>query len=45
MTVAADAHHFATARGPTILQIHGEGPFVITYVKETDDPRHKKATP
>ena len=45
MTVAADAHHFATARGPTILQIHGDGPFVINYVKETDDPRHKKATP
>ncbi len=45
MTVAADAHHFATARGPTIVQIHGDGPFVINYVKETDDPRHKKATP
>ena len=41
MTVPADAHHFATARGATILQIHGEGPFVITYVKEADDPRHK----
>lgn len=41
MTVPAEAHHFATARGLTILQIHGEGPFVITYVKETDDPRHK----
>ena len=45
MTVPADAHHFATARGLTTLQIHGEGPFVITYVKDTDDPRHKKATP
>jgi len=45
MTVPADAHHFATACGPTILQIHCEGPFVITYVNEADDPRHKKATP
>jgi len=45
MTVPADAHHFATARGLTILQIHGEGPFVVNYVKETDDPRNASAKP
>jgi quercetin dioxygenase-like cupin family protein len=42
MTVPANAHHFAVARGPTILQIHGDGPFVITYVKAADDPRNAK---
>jgi quercetin dioxygenase-like cupin family protein len=41
-TVPADAHHFAATRAPTILQIHGEGPFVITYVKAADDPRNPK---
>jgi quercetin dioxygenase-like cupin family protein len=41
-TVPAEAHHFAATRAPTILQIHGEGPFAITYVKATDDPRNPK---
>jgi quercetin dioxygenase-like cupin family protein len=45
MTVPAEAHHFATARGLTILQIHGEGPFVITYVNTADDPRNAPAKP
>ena len=44
ITAPANAHHFATARGVTVLQVSGEGPFAITYVKDTDDPRHK-ATP
>lgn len=41
ITAPANAHHFATARGVTVLQISGEGPFAITYVKDSDDPRHK----
>jgi mannose-6-phosphate isomerase-like protein (cupin superfamily) len=45
MTVPAEGHHFATARGLTILQIHGEGPFVITYVNTADDPRNAPAKP
>ena len=24
----------------TVVQVSGEGPFGITYVKESDDPRH-----
>ncbi|HEV8589664.1 MAG TPA: cupin domain-containing protein [Pyrinomonadaceae bacterium] len=34
-------HHFAWASGETIVQIHGTGPFAITYVNPADDPRHK----
>jgi quercetin dioxygenase-like cupin family protein len=45
ITAPAEAHHWATARGVTVLQVSGEGPFAITYVNENDDPRHKKATP
>ena len=33
--------HFAFASGETIVQIHGIGPFEITYVNAADDPRHK----
>jgi quercetin dioxygenase-like cupin family protein len=41
ITAPANAHHYAAARGVTVLQVSGEGPFAITYVKDTDDPRHK----
>jgi quercetin dioxygenase-like cupin family protein len=36
-----EVRHFAQAKGETIIQIHGIGPFQITYVNETDDPRKK----
>ena len=39
VTAPAEAHHFASAKGVTIVQVHGQGPFAITYVKPTDDPR------
>jgi len=38
----AKAHHFAVADVPTVVQIHGEGPFDITYVNPADDPRNQK---
>jgi hypothetical protein len=34
-----EMHHYAWAVGPTVIQLHGEGPFVITYVNPADDPR------
>jgi quercetin dioxygenase-like cupin family protein len=34
-------NHFATARGEVILQIYGQGPFVVNYVKASDDPSKK----
>ena len=45
ITAPANAHHYAVAKGVTILQVSGEGPFLITYVKDSDDPRHARATP
>lgn len=31
-------HHFAAARGETIVQIYGPGPFVVNYLNPKDDP-------
>lgn len=44
ITAPANAHHYATARGHTVVQVHGMGPFAITYVRQADDPR-AHATP
>jgi len=30
------------SRGRTVITISGEGPFAITYVKASDDPRNGK---
>lgn len=35
----AGTRHFAWAEGETILQLHGQGPWTITYVNAGDDPR------
>ncbi|HVO89208.1 MAG TPA: cupin domain-containing protein [Casimicrobiaceae bacterium] len=35
----ARQHHYAYTRTPSIIQIHGEGPFDINYVNATDDPQ------
>jgi len=34
-------HHFAMAKGETIVQVHAMGPFVLNYVNPADDPRKK----
>jgi hypothetical protein len=34
-------NHFAWAKGETIVDIYGTGPFEITYVNPGDDPRRK----
>jgi hypothetical protein len=39
---AADMRHFAWAKGDTVLQLHGIGPWSITYVNPADDPRNAK---
>lgn len=41
----AKAHHYAYAKGPTVVQINGEGPFDITYINEADDPSKAPAAP
>lgn len=34
--------HFVVAKGETVIQVHGIGPFGITYVDPADDPRNSK---
>jgi quercetin dioxygenase-like cupin family protein len=49
LTVGSFSHmpkgmrHFAWAKGETIIQVHGVGPFEIQYVNADDDPRKKAA--
>lgn len=34
--------HFVWIKGETVVQFHGDGPWVIEYVNPADDPRNKK---
>ncbi len=36
-------HHYGMAKGQTIIQLHGVGPWGITYVNPSDDPSKKAA--
>ena len=38
-SIPARTNHYAMAQTPVILQIHGEGPFDLTYVNPDDDPQ------
>lgn len=38
----AGMKHFVWAKGETVVQFHGDGPWVIEYVNPADDPRNKK---
>jgi hypothetical protein len=42
MRMPKKMRHFAAAKGDTIIQVHGIGPFEITYVNPADDPRKKE---
>lgn len=42
-TAPAQSHHYAIAADPTIVQIHGAGPFMITYAHGSEDPRSELA--
>jgi quercetin dioxygenase-like cupin family protein len=37
----AKMNHYAWVTSPTIVQVHGQGPFAITYVNPADDPSKK----
>jgi quercetin dioxygenase-like cupin family protein len=41
-SMPAGMKHFAWATGETVIQVHGMGPFQITYVNPADDPRNAK---
>ena len=38
----AKMNHYAWVTSETVVQVHGQGPFAITYVNPTDDPRNHK---
>jgi len=40
--MAAGTRHFAWTKKETVLQVHGVGPWGITYVNPSDDPRNQK---
>ena len=35
-------HHYASASGETVIQIHGMSPFKVNYINPADDPTPKK---
>ena len=37
----AKSPHFVAAKGETIVQVYGQGPFVLNYVNPADDPQKK----
>lgn len=38
-SIPAHTNHFAMFRVPTVIQIHGDGPFDLNYVNPADDPQ------
>lgn len=42
LKMPAKMAHFARAKGEVIIQLHGQGPFVLNYVNPSDDPQKKK---
>lgn len=41
-TWPAGMKHFVWVKGETVVQFHGDGPWVIEYVNAADDPRKRK---
>jgi quercetin dioxygenase-like cupin family protein len=40
----ASMHHYAVAQTSSVVQVHGTGPFALTYVNPADDPSTRPAT-
>ena len=38
-TIPAKMHHYAQAKGATVVEVSAMGPFVMTYVNPADDPQ------
>ena len=45
VSLPAGMHHYAWMEGPTVVQVHGIGPFALTYVNPADDPRNAADKP
>jgi quercetin dioxygenase-like cupin family protein len=41
--VGKDMQHYAWVSAPTVIQVHGMGPFEIKYINPADDPRNASA--
>ena len=41
-TWPAGMKHFIWVKGETVVQLHGDGPWTITYLNPGDDPRNQK---
>ena len=39
----AQMHHYAMAKTAAVVQVHGMGPFSLTYVNPADDPSQRSA--
>jgi quercetin dioxygenase-like cupin family protein len=39
----AKMHHYALAKSEAVVQVHGNGPFALTYVNPADDPSKRAA--
>jgi anti-sigma factor ChrR (cupin superfamily) len=39
----AEMRHYAMAKTDAMVQVHGNGPFVLTYVNPADDPSKREA--
>lgn len=39
----AEMRHYAMAKTPVVVQVHGMGPFKLTYVNPSDDPSTRAA--
>jgi quercetin dioxygenase-like cupin family protein len=44
-TIPATMHHWAMARGRTVIQVAAMGPFQMTYVNASDDPQRTASRP
>jgi hypothetical protein len=42
VTAPANHAHYASAQGPTVVQVHAMGPFAMTYVNPADTPSAAK---
>jgi hypothetical protein len=44
-SIPATMHHFAMAKGATIVAVSAMGPFAMTYVNPADDPQKAATKP
>ena len=44
-TIPAGMHHFAVAKGETVVDVTAMGPFAMTYVNASDNPQAAPAQP